>query len=342
MTHDFRALAALLTASCALTLSACGSGGGDVASVSGQKITRAEFDKRVDSSQAAKGVLNQMAQGIIIDQYAKNNHISVPESEITKREDQIKARYGPAQWEQILRTQGLSEDDVRQILRQQAEVEQAIAPQIKISDADVKAYLAKNHSILDLPAQARARHILVADLTTAQTVEQKLHGGANFADLAKQYSTDPSTKDKGGELSYFGKAQMVPSFSNAAFSQKIGVIGPPVKSPFGYHIIQVEDRKPAQVATLANSATKIRQQLTQQQNQALMPEFLNSLKAKADIKIYDPALAGAIPEAAPAANVSHPPVPVPSLSGATTLVVPHGPGGQVGTPYYITPAPKKT
>jgi foldase protein PrsA len=340
MSYVLRVLAGAAAVALGLTLGACSKGGGpDVASVNGQKITRAEFDKRLDSLQGAKGILNQMAQGIMIEQYAKDNHISVTDSEVAQREDKIKSRYGPSQFEQILKSQGLTEDDVRQILREQIIVEKAVAPQVNISDAEVKDYLAKNHATLDQPEQAKARHILVADPKTAQTVEQKLKSGANFADVAKQYSTDPSSKDKGGDLGYFGKKQMVPAFANAAFSQKIGVIGPPVKSPFGYHIIQVEDRKPAQVATLANSDTKIRELLTQQKQNALIPTFFNSLKAKASIKIYDPELVGAIPEAIPAASVTRPPVPINLHSGERSLVVPR-PG--YGTPYEVTPKPTKT
>ena len=90
---------------------------------------------------------------------------------------------------------------------------------------------------------------------------------------------------------------------------------------------------------MANSATKIRQQLTQQQENALMPQFLNSLKAKADIKIFEPGLVGAIPEAIPAASMTPLPMPSNLPSGGRTLVVP-APG--YGTPHLITPQPKKT
>jgi foldase protein PrsA len=322
MSYVFRALAGLATAAFALTLSACSSGG-DVASVNGQKITRAEFDTKVEGTPQAKGVLNQMAQTILIDQYARDNHVTVPDADVKKKEDEIKARYQAGQFDQILKSQNLTEADVQRILRQQLIVEKAVAPQIKVSDADVKAYLDKNHASLDTPAQARARHILVPDLKTAQQVEAKLKAGAKFEDVAKQYSTDPSTRDKGGELGLFAKAQMVPAFSNAAFSQPIGAIGAPVKSPFGWHVMQVEERKPATVATMANSADKIRQLLTQQQENMQIPQFLNTLKAKANIQIYDQALQGAIPTPIP--NVSTAPAITPTAAAkpaATSAAAP--------------------
>lgn len=87
--------------------------------------------------------------------------------------------------------------------------------------------------------QVWARHILVADEATANAVRQRLLNGEDFAKVASEVSTDTGTKAKGGDLGWFGKGAMVAEFETAAFSQKVGEIGTPVKSQFGYHIIQV-------------------------------------------------------------------------------------------------------
>jgi parvulin-like peptidyl-prolyl isomerase len=132
-------------------------------------------------------------------------------------------------------------------------------------------------------------------------IEAKLKSGAKFEDLAKEYSTDPSSKVKGGELGFFTATQMVKPFSDAAFSQPIGVVGPPVKSPFGWHIIEVEEKKPGSVATFDNSKDKIKAFLVQQQEQQQIQPFLQGLRAKANIQIYDDNLKDAIPPAVPPA-----------------------------------------
>jgi foldase protein PrsA len=315
MSNASRYLTGLLTAVLGLSLLAgCASsaqgGGGDIATVNGEKVSRSDFDGKLESSPQAKQVLVSMVQGMLIDQYAKDNKITISDADITKKEDEIKAKYPPGPFEQILKQQNLSEADVRNILRQQLIIEQAVGKNVNITDKQIADYLAKNHATLDKPQQIRAKHILVADKKTADMIEAQLKGLSGkalddkFQELAKKYSTDPSSKDKGGELGFFQKGQMVPSFQDAAYAQKIGVVGPPVKSPFGYHIILVEERKPATVATMANSHDQIRDTLKQQQEQTQIPAFLQNLRSKATIVVSDERLKDAFPSPAPAASSS--------------------------------------
>src|SRR6185295_10675281 len=87
--------------------------------------------------------------------------------------------------------------------------------------------------------QVWARHILVDTAEEAKAVVDRLHKGEDFAAVAKEVSKDTGSGANGGDLGWFGKGAMVAEFETAAFSQKIGEIGKPVKSQFGYHIIQV-------------------------------------------------------------------------------------------------------
>ncbi len=289
MSRTIRTAAALGAAALCVTLAACnnGGGGGNVATVNGQAISRADFDHKLESSAAAKQTLNQMVQQVLVDQYARDKKITVTQDEITKREDEIKKRYAPGQFDQILKQQGLTEQDVQNLLRGSLVMEKAVQPQIHVSEADIKAYFDKNHAQFDKPEQVKARHILVADQNTANQVLAKLKAGGSWDQLAKQYSTDPSSKDKGGDLGYFGRGQMVPQFQDAAFNAKVGQIVGPVKSPFGYHIIQVTDKKPPQKATLASTHDQIKQQLTQQQLGQQEPLLINQLRQSANIQVND-------------------------------------------------------
>jgi foldase protein PrsA len=303
MSKLIRTAAAVATAIVGVTFAGCSSSGagGDIASVNNSKISRAEFDKRLESSPTAKQVLTQLVQQALIDQYGKDNKIDVSQGDVDKKEADIKTKYPPGQFEAILKQQGLTEPDVQAILRQQLVIEKAVAPQVHVTDADIKAYFDKNHTTLDTKDQVRAKHILVPDQKTADLVEAKLKSGGKFADLAKQYSQDPSTKDKGGELGFFSHGQMVPAFDKVAFSAPIGQVSPPTKSQFGYHIIVVEEKKPGTIASLASASPTIKTTLTQQQQQQQIPVFLQQLKAKANIQVYDDRFKDAFPPAPPAA-----------------------------------------
>ncbi|MDQ2919959.1 MAG: peptidylprolyl isomerase, partial [Verrucomicrobiota bacterium] len=282
-----RIAAGFLTALLAATLAACSSGG-TVATVNGASINKADFDNKLESSPVAKGVLSQMAQSMLLEQYAKDNHIDVSDAEVNKKVDALKAQYGAAQFDQLVKQRGMTEDDVKNALKDQIIVDKAVGANIKISESDISKFFQKNHAAFDKPSQIHARHILVPDLKTAQMVEQKLKDGAKFEDMAKQYSQDPGSKDKGGDLGNFRRGQMVPAFEKAAASQSLNVVGPPVKSPFGYHIIEVLERTPGSKATVASAHDQIADQLRQQQEGPLVQPFMQSLMAKAKIDVKDP------------------------------------------------------
>jgi foldase protein PrsA len=291
------------------SLAAC-SGSGAVATVNGQPISEADFDKRLAASPMAKNVLQQMVQETLLMQYAKNNHLTVTDAEIDARENQLKANFPSGAWDEMLKARGLSEADVRNALREQIILDKALAKDVTISPAQIKQYFDKNRASFDKPEQVTARHILVPNLAEANKIEADLKAGQSFATLAQKYSTDPGSKDKGGELGAFRKGQMVPAFDKYAFSAPLNQISPPIKSPFGYHIIQVESRTPGQKATLASATPQITDTLRQQQEAPLIQPFLAGLQQKANITVNDPQFQGLF-----ANNV--PPPPTPSKAPAS-------------------------
>ncbi len=90
--------------------------------------------------------------------------------------------------------------------------------------------------------EMRASHILVKDRALAQQILQKIKGGANFAALAREFSTCPS-KSSGGDLGWFGEGKMVPAFENACKRLGVGSVSDAVQTQFGYHIIKVTGKR---------------------------------------------------------------------------------------------------
>ncbi|RIK30792.1 MAG: hypothetical protein DCC56_08770 [Anaerolineae bacterium] len=125
--------------------------------------------------------------------------------------------------------------------------------------------------------QVWARHILVEDARTSGIVRSLLIGGKDFAEAAKEFSKDTGSGMSGGDLGWFGRGMMVAEFENAAFSQKVGEIGEPVQSQFGYHIIQV----------LGHTDVPLSESQYEQKRQTEFSEWLEQVKKDSAILIHE-------------------------------------------------------
>jgi peptidyl-prolyl cis-trans isomerase C len=92
----------------------------------------------------------------------------------------------------------------------------------------------------------KARHILVKEEAQAKDAKKRLDAGEDFAKVAEELSTDPGSKKRGGDLGWFTKERMVPEFSEVAFAQELNKISDPVKSKFGFHVIQTTEKRDTQ------------------------------------------------------------------------------------------------
>jgi peptidyl-prolyl cis-trans isomerase D len=160
------------------------------------------------------------------------------------------------------------------------------------SQQEIQQYFNAHQSDYSVPEQARSRHILIkvaagADAKTDAAAKAKadgllkqIRGGANFADLAAKNSDDPGSKDKGGELGFARRGMMVPEFDNALFTQKIGDTQI-VKSQFGYHILQVEERQSAHAQSFNEVLPTIQATLARQRTAAAEESFAQALTSEA-------------------------------------------------------------
>ena len=157
---------------------------------------------------------------------------------------------------------------------------------------EIQQYFTAHQSEYTVPEQARARHILIkvdqgADAKTdaaakakAESILKQIQGGANFADLAKKNSDDPGSKETGGELGFAQRGRMVPEFDNAIFTQKIGDTKI-IKTQYGYHIVQVEERTSAHTQTLSEVLPTIQATLIRQKSSAAQQSYAQALTSEA-------------------------------------------------------------
>ena len=157
---------------------------------------------------------------------------------------------------------------------------------------EIQQYFTAHQSEYSVPEQSRSKHILIkldagadakadaAAKAKAEGILKQIQGGANFADLAKKNSDDPGSKEKGGELGFAQRGTMVPEFDNAIFTQKIGDTKI-VKSQFGYHIVQVEERQEAHPQQLNEVLPTIQATLIRQKSAEAEENYAHNLTSEA-------------------------------------------------------------
>ncbi|KAA0764603.1 peptidylprolyl isomerase PrsA [Bacillus sp. SH5-2] len=259
-----------LAATSVIALSACGTSSSDkiVTSKAGD-ITKDEFYEQM-KTQAGKQVLNNMVmEKVLIKNY------KVEDKEVDKKFDEMKKQYGD-QFDTLLKQQGIKEETIKTGVRAQLAQEKAIEK--TITDKELK----ENYK-----PEIKASHILVKDEATAKKVKEELGQGKSFEELAKQYSEDTGSKEKGGDLGYFTSGKMVKEFEDAAYKLKKDEVSEPVKTQFGYHIIKVTDIK--EQKPFDEVKGDIKKDLVQKKAQDA--QFMNDLMMKeikaADVKVDD-------------------------------------------------------
>lgn len=183
-------------------------------------------------------------------------------------------------------------------------VKREIIDNIHISDDDIKAYYKAHEDELMTPAMVRARHILfrVDDnapeeekqktLIKAEGILDKIKSGEDFAQLASEFSDDTVTKTNGGDLGVFARGRMVKSFEDAAFALKPGEVSEIVETPFGYHIIKVDEKIDASVTPYDSVKDSIKQRLIQERTQSEISEFTEKALKDADVEFHTELLTG--------------------------------------------------
>jgi peptidyl-prolyl cis-trans isomerase C len=159
-----------------------------------------------------------------------------------------------------------------------------------INDADAKKHYDSLVGTAAPEEEVRARHILVESKDKARDLFEKLAHGSDFEQLAKEHSKDPGSKDRGGELGFFTRGQMVPQFEEAAFKLKKGVVGEPFQSQFGWHIVRVDERR--QRSTPPFEAVKDRVVADMIHKKA--QQIAGDLRGKARIEYIDPEIKSAM------------------------------------------------
>jgi parvulin-like peptidyl-prolyl isomerase len=290
-----------------------------------------------------KTALDSVILNTLIQEEAEKRHLTMTDAEVTEDFNHLMAKNGGEKVVMDkLEQEHVSKDDFLKLLKNQRLKDKVVTSvagdKIKVSDDDARKFYDTHPKAFDQPEQVRARHILIAynpnqirqEITalkkqaspadiqkqmeaTMLDKKQKAQNLLNqvkadpskFEELAKKNSDDPTSGKNGGDLGYFSQGMMVPAFTKAAFETKPGQVHDTlVETPYGFHIIEVLDRKPAEKKTFDEVKPELVAMIEAQKKQQFMQQWLIEQKKNAKIEIapaydFDKKTANLVPPGAP-------------------------------------------
>ena len=296
---------------------------GAVAVVDGTEIPRSELDELVEI--AKKGAEAQKQEfpkvgtpeyqslqtqwvAILVQREEFRQEAEELGIEVTKKDvdqaiaDLVEERFDSdrKEFEKAVAQQGYSMEAVRKTIEASVVAQklfEEVTKESEVSEEEILAYYTQNQSQYGTPESREVRHILVSEKTAdgkidyakskaeADRIYAELQAGADFAALAKEESDDPGTASSGGKYTAI-RGQSVAAFDKVSFELKTGEISQPVKTEFGYHVVEATSNlKKASVTKLDQVRASIRQLLLQERRNAVMREWLDDLRDRYEGKV---------------------------------------------------------
>lgn len=287
-----------------------------VAVVNGTKISKAQLQEAFDGAVKAAGadtskltddqklagyhqILDQLITETLIKQQAGD--VKVSDQDVANEIAKIKKNFPTeAAFQEQLKKFGQTEDQLKQHikdgLQEQKWIESQIGGQADVTEADAKKFYDSNIKEFQQPEQVRASHILFMvpqgapdsevqkKKAQAEAAYKRAEKGEDFTKLAKELTEEPNGKERGGDLDYFTKDQMVPEFANKAFSMKVGEISEPVRTQFGFHVIKVTGKKEAGTVPFDQVKDQLIAYLKNQKQRAAVQGVIEKLHDNAKIE----------------------------------------------------------
>jgi len=290
-----------------------------LAKVNGAVITQEDLNRELENAKARMEQLGTLKEGISIEemkgevlenlikrellyQKSKEAGIVIDEATISAKIESVKERFpGDAEFQSALSEKGMSEKDLRlQVnkgLATKQLLDREVIEKITVSEQEIQAYFDENPDFFTQPERYHTRHILVTmekdwdDAKKAEArkkiedIKKRLGKGEDFAVLAREYSDCPS-KEKGGDLGYVSRGQMVEPFENALFSMKPGERSGIVETRFGLHLIEVLEIQPPGKVPFDSIKGQIETFLKRQKTEQELELYVDRLKEKAKIESF--------------------------------------------------------
>jgi len=290
-----------------------------VAKVNGEEILFSELQEQVEKlvmslpqmpsaqmlEQQMPSIMQRVLDSMISEKLLKDavaaEQISVPDSDVVKQLRQIASQMPEGRkLSELLEERGSSIEEFQSQLKEgmatRKLIEMKTEDKIEASSDEVESFYSDNAGKFSIPETASAHHILIgfrpedseeikqSKLEEIKGIREQIVSGADFEQMAREHSSGPSAA-RGGDLGKFPRGQMLPAFDQAAFSQPIGEVGEPIETRFGYHIVRVDERAPGRTIPLEEARADIQTYLSDKKRQQALGEYLQELRADADVEI---------------------------------------------------------
>ncbi|MHB0980437.1 MAG: peptidylprolyl isomerase [Thermoleophilia bacterium] len=253
-------------------------------------------------------VLDYMITLAVLNQKSTELGVTITDADVQTQLDSVKQMFGgdDAKFQDALKQQNMTLEQLLQNLRERellSKSAEAATKDITVSDADISAYYEEHKAEFQQAETRTARHILFspgdgsdvqgehtdaeweAARAEAEAARKRLQSGEDFATLARELSEDAGSKEQGGDLGEVSKGVMVPAFEESVFSLKVGELSQPVKTQFGYHLIEVESLNEAKQLTLDEVKEQIKAQLLDEAQKAAWKVWLDEAKTALKVVI---------------------------------------------------------
>jgi peptidyl-prolyl cis-trans isomerase C len=289
----------------------------NAAVVNGVIISQDEYTKELDfhlqraskqgvqisDEQMAKlkdNILEGLIEREVLYQESQKAGIKVDGKSIDEQLVLIKKRFATEEeFKNTLAMMKQSEEDIKGQIKKGLAIKELIdtriTQKIVITDEESKTFYDSHPELFKQPEQVKASHILIKVEAGADeqkkaeakkkidAVQAKLKDGQDFAQLAKEYSEEPSSAD-GGDLGYFRRGQMVKPFEDAAFAMQPNQVSDIVETQFGYHLIKVYDKNPEKILAYAEVKDRLTERMKQDKTEQEAVKYIDQLKKEAKIE----------------------------------------------------------
>jgi len=290
-------LLGLLAALALASLGCQGESAGDaLAEINGQPVRLQEFraqaafmglggDPRTLNTEMRRAVLESLVRQALVIKRARELGIDLTEEELTSEEKRLRRGVDEGAFETSLAAQGISYSDWRRMLAIELLVKKtldlALASRVTVSADEVRQYYESHRDEFNHPAQVLAQHAVLPTREMAQRLVERVAAGEDMVKAAEEMGA-PLVED--GEPIWLSRGHMPEALEEKIFSLKPGKLAGPMASDYGFHVVRVLDKKPAQKANLAQAAEAIQRRLTADKMESLAEQWLENLRGQADVR----------------------------------------------------------